>query len=505
MSTKHDPHGWPATPTALTRRALLARAGGFAAAAATLPLARAFVTPAAGATAQSAPRGLQAIERGAADYESRRQGAVWQALKPARYPDVIIEARTGTDAVEALRYARSRGLTVAVKGGGHNYTGTCLRDGGMLLDVGALRSVEIDAAARRVRVQPGIRALEFATLLGERNLAFPVPHVSTVPMGGFLLGGGMGWNGEHWGQFACFRVRAVEVVTAAGERLTIGPAAHPDLYWAARGAGPAFCAVATAFHLEAFPMPRSMQSSTYLFALEYAEQAAAWLRGLAAGPHADLELTLVFENGPPGDGRGEVRRSCIASVTCFAADADAARVALGAVARSAPRTDALAFTEYAPVTWADLYLTSSTQVPRRLAADNAWSDDPLGVVRVLAREFARAPSTRSVAFANFRGPAALPVDAAFSVAGSTYALWMASWDDAAADAVNLRWVEDLARELDPLTLGCYINETDVLRRPGRARRCYSESAWTRLQATRERYDPRGTLPPAFGPGTAMPR
>jgi hypothetical protein len=59
---------------------------------------------------------------------------------------------------------------------------------------------------------------------------------------------------------ACFRVRALDVVTAAGERLTINERSHPDLYWAARGAGPAFCAVATRFHLEAFPYPRGMRA-----------------------------------------------------------------------------------------------------------------------------------------------------------------------------------------------------------------------------------------------------
>ena len=169
----------------------------------------------------------QQYTRGQSDYELQRMGAVWQAIKPPKYPDLIVQARSEADIVEALRYARARRMTVAVKGSGHNYIASYLRNGGILLDVSGLREVDIDAGRAVVRAQPGIRAAEFCERLKTQDLAFPLAHSANVPIGGYLLGGGMGWNGESWGRMACFRVRALDVVTAAGERLTIDAAIPP--------------------------------------------------------------------------------------------------------------------------------------------------------------------------------------------------------------------------------------------------------------------------------------
>ena len=117
-----------------------------------------------------------------------------------------------------------------------------------------LREVDVDRRVTRSCMRsPASARPSCASVLRTHGLAFPLAHSANVPIGGYLLGGGMGWNGRivgtHGVAFAC---APLDVVTAAGERLTINERSHPDLYWAARGAGPAFCAVATRFHLEAF-------------------------------------------------------------------------------------------------------------------------------------------------------------------------------------------------------------------------------------------------------------
>ena len=183
----------------------------------------------------------------------------------------------------------------------------------------ASAQVDVDAGRALVRAQPGIRAAEFCERLKSQGLAFPLAHSANVPIGGYLLGGGMGWNGESWGRMACFRVRALDVVTAAGERLTIDERSHPDLYWAARGAGPAFCAVATRFHLEAFPYPRGMRAAAHAFPIESSASVARWLHPLAARRIPDLELTMALETDSGA-------KQCTAAIACFAAsEAEAAR------------------------------------------------------------------------------------------------------------------------------------------------------------------------------------
>src|SRR5262249_18021077 len=158
-------------------------------------------------------------------------------------------------------------MQIAVKGGGHNYAASYLRDGGILLDVSRLRGIEIDRKNAIVRAQPGLRAEELCNLLGAEGLAFPAAHSGTVPIGGVLLGGGLGVNVEPWGQAACFNMLAVDAITASGERVTADTRTHPELLWAARGAGPAFCAVSTRFHLRAFPHSGPILKSSYAFTL----------------------------------------------------------------------------------------------------------------------------------------------------------------------------------------------------------------------------------------------
>ena len=65
-----------------------------------------------------------------------------------------------------------------------------------------------------------------------------MPHCGAVPLSGYLLGGGIGWNGDRWGGFACLNIEAVELVTPDGELLTASPTQNPDWYWLVRGAGP---------------------------------------------------------------------------------------------------------------------------------------------------------------------------------------------------------------------------------------------------------------------------
>src|SRR5262245_45578049 len=417
-------------------------------------------------------------------------GAVWQAIKPDRHPDLIVQARSEADVLEVLHYARARGTTVAVRGGGHNYVASYLRTGGILLDLSGLRTVEVDTGTALVRAQPGIRAAELCARLREHGLAFPLAHSANVPIGGYLLGGGMGWNGESWGRLACFRIRAVEVLTGAGERLTIDERSHPDLYWAARGAGPAFCAVATRFHLQAFPYPRNMRAAAYTFPIESSARVAGWLQELAGRRIPNLELTMALETDSGA-------RQCTAAVACFAAGDAEAREALQAVARSAPAGDAVAEDRSRPVTFDDLYAGSLTQHPLRVAVDNAWTTRPLEAAARLVASFQRAPSPKTVGIVNFQAKRGALPDAACAATGNAYLLWMAAREDAAQDDENFGWTQATADELRPYTSACYVNECDLERRPERVRLCFPAARRERLRTIASRYDPANLLPPAF--------
>src|SRR6185295_289866 len=125
----------------------------------------------------------------------------------------------------------------------------------LLIDLRGLREMTVDAPALTATVSPALRGgQDLGPALRSHGLAFPGGHCSTVGLGGYLLQGGQGWNSRQWG-WACENVLGVDVVTADGELIHADADTNSDLFWAARGAGPAFFGVVTRFHLRVHRMP----------------------------------------------------------------------------------------------------------------------------------------------------------------------------------------------------------------------------------------------------------
>jgi FAD/FMN-containing dehydrogenase len=324
--------------------------------------------------------------------------------------------------------------------------------------------------------------------LGEAGRAFPTGHHAEVALGGFLLGGGMGWNGEHWGQFGSFNVEALDVILADGEAATISADNHSELFWAARGAGPLFCAAVTRFHLRTYPLPTAIRAMRMVWPLTDAPALSAWLAAEGDKRRDDVEIILMFMTDPVSG------QPCSVLLALYhGSDASAGEAALAEIASAAPPGGEGPPGPF-PLTYAALYSQSLTGDARRTGADTIWTDDVAKASAILAEQMARVPSPGTVGIVNFRGDGALTADAACSMIGRGFLQWIGQWIDPAADDENFGWVQDVADALLPVTKGCYINETDILRRPERLERCFSGGAWARLQAVRERYDPAGRFP-----------
>src|SRR5262249_46637740 len=96
--------------------------------------------------------GGQALTPGHADYDGRR--SVWDGAID-RKPAVIARCTTAAHVADAIRYAKSAGLEIAVRGGGHNYAGHAVCDGGMMIHLGAMNGVDVNPDARRAKVGGG--------------------------------------------------------------------------------------------------------------------------------------------------------------------------------------------------------------------------------------------------------------------------------------------------------------------------------------------------------------
>ena len=233
-----------------------------------------------------------------ASYENLRRGMIWNQLTPTRYPQMIVQVATEHDVVEAIRFARAHRMKIAVRGGGHSWVGFSLRDGSLLIDLGRLKHVWIDEEARMAAAQPAITGRELNRQLAAHGLVFPVGHSPSVPLSGFLLNGGLGWNFNGWGP-ACFSVEAARVVLADGSIVVANEKQHADLLWAIRGAGPGFFGVVTEYRLKPYPVPRAITSSTYIYPLERLQEVGEWAESVARRLPCNVELSMFAAPAPP--------------------------------------------------------------------------------------------------------------------------------------------------------------------------------------------------------------
>ena len=143
-------------------------------------------------------------------------------------------------------------LAVAVRSGGHSVAGVSSNDDGLVIDVRPMKTIEIDAAARRARVGGGCTWGEFDAATQEHGLATTGGRVSTTGVSGLTLSGGSGWLERQFG-LSCDNLLAVELVTADGREIRADETQHQDLLWASKGGGGNF-GVVTALEFQLHPV-----------------------------------------------------------------------------------------------------------------------------------------------------------------------------------------------------------------------------------------------------------
>ena len=176
---------------------------------------------------------------GDASYDDARK--IWNAMIDKR-PALIIRCSDTQDVIHAVKVARERGMTIAIRGGGHNIAGSALCDNGIVVDMSRLKAVSVDAAARTATVQAGATLADVDAATQKHGLATPLGINSTTGVAGLTLGGGFGWLSRMYGM-TVDNLDSAEVVMADGSLKQTSETEEPDLFWALRGGGGNFGAV----------------------------------------------------------------------------------------------------------------------------------------------------------------------------------------------------------------------------------------------------------------------
>ena len=167
------------------------------------------------------------------DYDEARR--VWNGMVDKR-PALIARCAGTADVVASVRFAREHDLLISVRGGGHNYAGKSVCEGGLMIDLSPMKGIIVDPGRQTVRAGAGLRLGEFDQATQAHGLATTLGVNTDTGIAGLTLGGGYGWLGGRFG-LACDNLLAAEVVTADGRQLTASADENSDLFWGLRGAG----------------------------------------------------------------------------------------------------------------------------------------------------------------------------------------------------------------------------------------------------------------------------
>ena len=386
--------------------------------------------------------------------------AVWNG-RLARRPALVVRCASAHDIAAAVRFGAAQGLSIAVKGGGHDYAGHSSCDGGLLIDLSLMRSVDVDPQAMQVRVGPGATWAEVDAATQALGLATPGGTVSGVGVGGFTLGGGVGHLSRRFG-LACDNLLAAEVVTADGRIVQASAQEHPDLYWALRGGGGNF-GVVTAFELRLHPVGPQVLAGQLIYRWQDAADVLRHYRDFMATAPDALQCWAFMLRLPPLDVFAEALHGqpVLDLLVVHSGELDDAAEALRPLrAFGTPLLDAVAPQDYTALQQAfDAGMPAGQRWYSRAHYLSALDDQ---AIDTLLAHAVQLPGAFSTVYLGAEGGAIGRVEpdaTAFPHRDAAFSLHVfPGWSDPADDARVMGWAREVHAAMAPhASGGVYVN------------------------------------------------
>ena len=222
---------------------------------------------------------------------------VWNGTYQDRRPAVIVQCAGAADVISAVGFARSYGLPLAVRGGGHSIAGFSTCDDGIVIDLSNMRDVHVDPVARRAEIGGGAVWADVDHETQAHGLATTGGLVSSTGVAGFTLGGGIGWTMRKFG-LACDNLVAADVVTADGRLVRASETEHADLFWGLRGGGGNF-GIVTRFEFELHPLGPVIYGGPVFYPAEHAFDLLRTFRAWAADAPDEVAALVNLTSAPP--------------------------------------------------------------------------------------------------------------------------------------------------------------------------------------------------------------
>jgi len=424
---------------------------------------------------------------------------IFNERRAALRPAAVLRAADVADVAAGVRLAAAEGLRVAVRSGGHSWAAWSLREDTLLIDLAAFTGMDYDEATGTVTVGPAVRGgLDLDPFLAARGRFFAGGHCPTVGVGGFLLQGGMGWNCRGWG-WAAESVEAIQVVTASGDVAWCSERENADLFWAARGSGPGFFGVVTAFLLRTRERYRELTQTTYVYPPSVAGEVLHWLHAARHDVPASVELVAVGITPPQGQpGQAQDLGHAGPALVVDGVSFDGGPASLRALDGCPVAHRAIAAKIAQPATIGELRAEQLRANPEghRYTVDNAYLAGPAdALIPAMTPAFTGLPTAKS--FSLWFDLAHLPArpvssawvpDMALSVQSDIYFATYVVGETPEQDGACRSWVSATMNRLAPFSVGCYLGDSDFTVRHDQF---MSDAAWRRLGEIRADRDPGG--------------
>ena len=429
-----------------------------------------------------------AIVPGDADYDAAR--AVWNGMHDKR-PAIIVRCAGTADVINAVRFARSQGLTIAVRSGGHSIPGFSTVDDGIVIDLSPMKGIHVDVAGRTARAEGGATWHDFDHETQAFGLAVTGGLVSSTGIGGFTLGGGLGHLVRTDG-LTCDNLIAADVVTADAKLVRASDKENQDLFWALRGGGGNF-GVVTSFEFKLHPLGPEVLSGLVVHPLDDAGELLSRFRRIAKEAPDELTTWVVMRKAPPlpflpAEWHG---KPVLIFAACYSGDMKEGEKATKAL-RGLGRPIADVVSPHPFTAWQAAFDPLLTPGARNYWKSHDFTDLPDAAIKVIVDAVRTLPSPECEVFIAHVGGAmarVAPNATAWSNRNAHFIMNAHTrWRDKAEDAACVAWARQLFEATAPFASGSvYVNfmpedEND------RVANAYGAN-YRRLAEIKRRYDP----------------
>lgn len=447
-------------------------------------------------TSAVAPRHLDQLRRacsevitpGDAGYDDARR--LWNAIHDRR-PAVIVRPTTAQEVAVAVRFARDHDLEITVRSGGHSAAGLAGANGGLCVDMSAMRGVEVDPQARIARSNGGALLGEIDVAAQAHGLVCPTGVVGHTGVAGLTLGGGVGRLQRHFG-LTIDNLAAVELVTADGRLVRATETDEPELFWGLRGAGWNF-GIATAFEFRLHPFGPDLHRGVLAFPASQIHEVWNVYRDYAQRAPDTVSFIFGIDRAGPGAGYPDdlVGKPIVYLAWNHSGSADdVERDTAGLRVGPTPLTATIGSAPYLDVQVAhDLVFAWGS---RSFIKSHNANDVRREALDELVELVATAPGEGTFSVTALGGAIGrVPEDAtAFAGRSSAFDLSTdANWTDPALDEAMADWCRRVLGVVEPdRALGAYANGNSDAG-PEESRRIYGDAKLARLAALKREWDP----------------